>query len=280
MYKEKYKLVEGKTKIIWKDPLNEHSVLIQNKPVITAGDGKKRDHLRNKDVYATKTTCNVFEFLKAKRIPTHYIKPHNNSVTFLARKVEMIPMEIVVRRLAYGSYLKRHPEIPEGAVFSPLTTEFFLKDDENHDPLMVWDDFDDKFTLCDAKQPLGDGWIRLFDPLSIVNGSLLPQNTQEIQNIRKLAVEIFRPLEKAWKDLGVRLVDLKIEMGFDVETGDLLVADVIDNDSWRIWPQGDKSQMKDKEVYRNLVEVTPEALEAVRDNYSWVAEMTGKFADS
>lgn len=277
MYREKYKICEGKTKIIWKDPLNKYRVLIQNKPIITAGDGKKRDSFADKDIYATETTCNVFEFLKVKGIPTHYVKRHNNSVTFLARRVEMIPVEIVVRRIAFGSYLKRHPEVVEGSLFSPLATEFFLKDDKNHDPLMIWDDFDNKFTLCNAKEVFGDGWIRLFDSSSVVNGSLIPKNTEEIQNIRKLAVEVFWLLDKAWVSLGVRLVDLKIEMGFDVETNQLLVADVIDNDSWRIWPQGDKMQMKDKEVYRGLREITPEAIKAIQENYKWVAEMTGRF---
>lgn len=72
-------------------------------------------------------------------------------------------------------------------------------------------------------------------------------------------------------------MDLKIECGFDVETQELLVADVIDNDSWRIWPGGDKTKMKDKQVYRNLRQSTPEALGAIKKNYAWVAEKTRQF---
>ncbi|MBI2591103.1 MAG: phosphoribosylaminoimidazolesuccinocarboxamide synthase [Candidatus Brennerbacteria bacterium] len=276
MYNEKYKICEGKSKIIWQDPNDSSQVLIQNKSVITAGDGKKRDFLPNKDEMATETTCNVFHFLHTHGVATHYLK-RANSITFLAKKVSMIPIEVVIRKIAFGSYLKRHPEVPEGALFSPLVTEFFLKDDENHDPLMIWEENENKFILCNSQEPLGDGWIRLFDPSLLVNGSLIPKNTLEIQNIRKLAVEVFWLLEKVWADLQVQLVDLKIEMGFDSETGNLLVADVIDNDSWRIWPQSDKFQMKDKQVYRDFKEITPEAIKAIQENYKWVSEITFRF---
>jgi len=68
---------------------------------------------------------------------------------------------------------------------------------------------------------------------------------------------------------------LKIECGYVL--GRVVVADVIDNDSWRIWPGGNKSQMKDKQVYRNLEETTIESLEKIRRNYSWVAEATSRF---
>lgn len=276
MYKEKYKICEEKKTTIWQDPNDDYQVLVQSKSVIIIGDGKESHFLPGKDEATNETACNVFNFLNANGIATHYIRYVNVS-TFLARKVKIIPIKIVVRKRAFGSYLKRHLNTPEGSFFSPLVVEFFLKDDKNHDPLMIWDDFENKFTLCDAKQPLGDGWICLFDPLSISNGSLMPKNTQEIQNIRKLAVEVFRPLEKAWNDLGVRLIDLKIEVGFDVETNQLLVADVIDNDSWRIWPKSDKVPMKGKDTFRGLKEITPDAMKAIQENYQWVAEMTGRF---
>ena len=68
------------------------------------------------------------------------------------------------------------------------------------------------------------------------------------------------------------LHDMNIEFGVDVTTREIVLAGVIDNDSWRLWPSGDQTQQKDKQSYRDLKEVTPEGLQMVKKNFEWVAE--------
>jgi len=164
----------------------------------------------------------------------------------------MIPLEVVVRGVAAGSLVKRKPGIAKGSILVPRMVEFFLKDDANHDPLI--------------------------EPDEIVHRGLAsPQELGVMSEIARITFEI---LAHAWRRKETLLVDLKIEFGRLVGgegRGSLVVADVIDNDSWRIWPQGREDLMLDKQMYRNLATVTPEDLERVRLNYETVAELVGTF---
>ncbi len=199
-----------------------------------------------KSRWSTITTANVFRILNDEDIATHFVEQINDT-TLLVRHCRMLPVEQVMRRIATGSYLKRHPEVSEGTRFQPVLVETFLKDDARHDP-QIWEQDIIQMGLATAT---------------------------EISWMAEQGRRVFEVLEKAWASIDVTLVDLKIEFGRDTNN-DLLVADVIDNDSWRLWPGGDKSRMLDKQVYRNLKEVTPQDLQEVADRYALVADLTGK----
>jgi phosphoribosylaminoimidazole-succinocarboxamide synthase len=267
------KLIEGKTKIVW------DCVLIESKDDITAGDGARRDEIEGKAAIATATTVNCFRWLEVNGIPTHYVGIHDDR-TFIARKVDMIPLELVARRIATGSYLKRRPDVVEGTCFDDLVVEFFEKDDANHDPLLVIDPVGKRLLRFTPSKPLGEGFMSE-QPLTGSQLAILT-DSEVVTRLREITQSVFEVLEEAWAKQNVLLVDLKIECGIDVETGELLVADVIDNDSWRIWPAGDKAQMKDKQVYRDLAESDDPAAKAkelgkIKSNYAWVAKQTAQF---
>jgi len=239
-------LAEGKTKQIYAYPDDDSLAYMVNKDQITAGDGARRNELVGKSRWSTITTANIFRFLNEENIATHLVEQIND-VTLLVYRCKMLPIEQVMRRIATGSYLKRHPEVSEGTRFDPVLVETFLKDDARHDP-QIWQE-------------------------DIVQMGLA--TPQEIEWMAGQGRRVFKTLERAWASADVTLVDLKIEFGRDTNDH-LLVADVIDNDSWRLWPGGDKTRMLDKQVYRNLKEVTPQDLESIADRYALVADLTGK----
>jgi hypothetical protein len=130
--------------------------------------------------------------------------------------------------------------------------EFFFKDDAAHDPLIT----PDQIVAREIASP------------------------QEVGVMTELARLTFDILAHAWRRRDVLLVDLKIECGRltgGENEGQLVIADVIDNDSWRIWPQGREELMLDKQIYRNLQAVDDTALEQVKASYERVADMVGSF---
>jgi phosphoribosylaminoimidazole-succinocarboxamide synthase len=243
------RLAEGKTKIVYAHPTDADLAVLVHKDGITAGDGARRNIIPGKGALAGRTTANVFKLLNANGINTHFVAAPRPDQT-VVRRCDMLPLEVVTRRLATGSYLRRHTDVAEGMRFDPPLIEYFLKDDARHDPQVNPDEI----------------------------AALGLANETEIAAMADTARQVFLLLEQAWASQDVTLVDLKIEFGrLSREPASLLVADVIDNDSWRIWPGGDKTQMLDKQVYRNAREITDEVLEAIRDRYARVADMTEQF---
>jgi phosphoribosylaminoimidazole-succinocarboxamide synthase len=266
-------LAEGKTKIIYAHPDDPALALMLHKDSISAGDGARRNTIDGKGALSGRTAANVFALLNRAAIVTHFVAAPEPTV-MIVRRCDMIPIEVVMRRIATGSYLKRHPEIAEGTHFEPPLVEFFLKDDARHDPQITAEEMAAQSiaTAAEAERMLAEGR------------------------------RVFETLEHAWAAQDITLVDMKIEFGRPLGTGDwglgiggerslaadasqstipdtqsLLVADMIDNDSWRIWPGGEKSRMLDKQIYRNMQQVDDQGLEQIRQLYETVAGMTDQW---
>ena len=267
-------VTEGKTKKVYKIKDGSDLVAVISKDDITAGDGAKHDIIPDKGRIATATTSNVFRLLKACGLPVAFIE-QDSETSFVAPNCSMLPYEVVVRREAHGSYLKRNPHLSKGQLFPHALVEFYLKTKDKNwkgKPLVA----DDPFMQLtdDGKQ------IRLFNPAKPLQGQepflVLPvsdvfSRADELKmfpEMQRVARQTFLVLEKAWQLEGGTLVDLKVEFGFDAK-GNLLLADVIDNDSWRVLEGG---AYIDKQVYRE-----GGALEDVAAKYRHVAEVTGQF---
>ena len=115
-------LAEGKTKQIYAYPDDVSLAYMVGKDQITAGDGVRRNELAGKAHWSTITTANVFHLLNKEDIATAFIEQIND-VTLLVRRCRMLPIEQVMRRIATGSYLKRHPGVLEGTRFEPLLVD-------------------------------------------------------------------------------------------------------------------------------------------------------------
>jgi phosphoribosylaminoimidazole-succinocarboxamide synthase len=247
-------VARGKTKVLFEQPGQPDVLVVQALDSITAGDGARRHEIAGKGRIAAKTTARIFRLLNLCGLPTHYLSggEDDDDNEMLVRRCSMIPLEVVVRGVAAGSLVRRKPGITRGSIIIPRMVEFFFKDDANHDPLI--------------------------DPEDIVaRGIASPAEIALMGEVARLTFEI---LAHAWRRRETLLVDLKVEFGRlagGESSGTLVLADVIDNDAWRVWPQGREDLMLDKQVYRNLSEVTPADLDRVRENYEQVSEIVGTF---
>jgi len=267
-------VAEGKTKRIYRIKGKPGLVTIVSKDDITAGDGLKHDVISDKGRFANLTTCNVFRLLKACGLPVAF-EYQDSETSFIAPPCTMLPYEVVVRREAHGSYLKRNPHLTKGQLFPKLIVEFFLKTKDKNwkgkplvadDPLMLYEDGDAQIKLLHPGKPiLGQ------EPFLVLRTSEVFGRADEWKSfaqMRRIARQAFLVLEKAWQLEGGTLADFKVEFGFDPK-GRLLLADVIDNDSWRVIANGGYI---DKQVYRE-----GGALDDVATKYRQVADITGRF---
>ncbi len=281
-------IAEGKTKRIFEVCSDPNRVFLMAKKDITAGDGAKHDIIEGKPLFANQTTCNVFRLLKSCGIPVAFEKqlsplPWNTPETYIhgfeAQKCTMLPYEVVVRREAHGSYLKRAPHLMKGHIFPRLVLEFFLKTNGKKwktynlicdDPYMIHDDDSESVNLYDPKQPsLVQNPASSF--LTLSEREVFTQENEGVllEEIGNIARRTFLVLEKAWQQQGRKLVDFKVEFGI-ASSGELLLADVIDNDSWRVVDES--GGYIDKQVYRDGGD-----LDTVTAKYKQVADLTNQF---
>ena len=294
------KLIEGKTKVLTIHSEEQGLVKVTTKDSLTGNDGELKSEL---PLAKAKTiqNCNIFNILKSHGIPSAYVRKDLDSDTeFISKKCNMIPLECVMRRKPWGSYLKRHPmNDPLDTTFESPVAEFYLKatdyqiqDEKYTDPIIYTYDH----LMLDASHTHESVWPSQDWYLHPPKMRFSPKNFDKItpfanyQTMEYIENELMRPtfrlLEGYWKKFNVDLIDLKIEVGYTVEDSDggknnigkrpgkLVVADVIDNDSWRIWPNGDNTNQLDKQLFRE-----GGSEEDVVYNYEKVADMTNRMRE-
>jgi phosphoribosylaminoimidazole-succinocarboxamide synthase/phosphoribosylcarboxyaminoimidazole (NCAIR) mutase len=262
-------IAEGKTKIVRSYDDDRSLAIFEAKDDITAGDGAKHDVIEGKNELATQTACNVFRLLNDCGIPVAFVQ-QLDSHSFLGDLCEMIQYEVVVRREAHGSYLKRHPYLEKGHVFPKLIVEFFLKTNNRNwmGASIPKDDPYIQFTTAGAELFLPDAPIDGQRPFMTLSDFPLKDQPALFEQIATIAKQAFLILEKAWQLENGRLVDFKVEFGIN-SSGKLLLADVIDNDSWRVIQN---QQYIDKQIYRD-----GGAIDKVAALYRHVSMVTGNF---
>jgi len=283
-------IIEGKTKKIYAVEGDNSRVIVEYKNTITAFDDPDyTKEFDKKAEYSNTTTCRVFEMLADAGIPVAYEKQLSKTA-FVSPKCTMIPLEIVARRYAVGSYLKRHPELAtnDGETphrFDAVRIEFFLKTSKGAltiDGTRLVDGLDPKNGEEDPliRNPQEKTW-QLFHPKkpgsdpqadlhkSVASDAVLPDGVTTAQ-MADITQEVFLALENYWAQHDFKFIDFKIECGVN-ESGELLVADVIDNDSWRLrdknWNDVSKQSFRDGED-----------LGSIENKYALVATLLEKTA--
>lgn len=217
-------LYEGKAKRLYKT--DEQGILwVEYKDSATAFNGEKKEEISGKGRLNNQITSLLFEKLKANGIASHFVKQLSDSEQ-LVREVSIIPIEVVVRNIVAGSMAKRLG-LEEGKEIEKPVVEFYLKDDELGDPLIT----DDHVAMLELA------------------------TEQEVTVLKDKARKINEVLIGFFQEIGVDLVDFKIEFGRD-ETGEILLADEISPDTCRLWDKETKQKL-DKDVFRrNLGNLT------------------------
>ena len=196
-------LYEGKAKRIYAGS-GDQQVLVEFKNDATAFNAQKKAQLADKGRLNCRISACLFEVLERAGIPTHYCGIAEET-WMVVQRVEVIPVEVVLRNIATGSLCRETP-IVQGTVLEPALLDLYYKDDGLGDPL-----------LTDARLEL----------LGLVS-------TEMRGRIEVLARKVNAVLIPFFKEIGLQLVDFKLELGLNA-AGELLVADEISPDTCRLW---------------------------------------------
>ena len=196
-------LYEGKAKKVYAtdDP---ELLIVDYKDDATAFNGLKKGTIDGKGVINNQMSNRLMAKLERCGIPTHFVKELSQRET-LVKKVSIVPLEVIVRNIAAGSFSKRYG-VEEGVVFDRPTIEFSYKNDDLGDPLL------------NTYHALA---LKLATP-------------EEISTIEKYSFRVNEILKDFWKTCGVTLVDFKLEFG-RLSDGTIVLADEISPDTSRLW---------------------------------------------
>ena len=210
-------LYEGKAKKVFAtdDP---NLVIVSYKDDATAFNGLKKGTIAGKGVINNEMSNRLMQRLEKAGVPTHFVEELSERET-LVKRVQIVPLEVIIRNIAAGSFSKRYG-VEEGVVFSQPTIEFSYKNDELGDPLL------------NTSHALALGLA----------------TQEEIDTIRRLAFQTNDLLRAFWSSCGVTLVDFKLEFG-RLSDGTVILADEISPDTCRLWDAATGEKL-DKDRFR------------------------------
>lgn len=210
-------LYEGKAKRVYatEDP---ELLIVSYKDDATAFNGLKKGTIAGKGVINNEMSNRLMQRLEKAGVPTHFVEELSERET-LVKRVQIVPLEVIIRNIAAGSFSKRYG-VEEGVVFSQPTIEFSYKNDELGDPLL------------NTSHALALGLA----------------TQEEIDTIRRLAFQTNDLLRAFWSSCGVTLVDFKLEFG-RLSDGTVILADEISPDTCRLWDAATGEKL-DKDRFR------------------------------
>ncbi|SEN19700.1 phosphoribosylaminoimidazole-succinocarboxamide synthase [Peptostreptococcus russellii] len=209
-------LYEGKAKKVFKTDDKDY-LIVSYKDDATAFNGLKKGTIMGKGVINNLMSNQLFQYLAENGIETHYVKTLNDRET-VVKAVEIVPLEVIVRNVAAGSFSKRLG-VEEGVVFEQPTVEFSYKNDDLGDPLI-----NDSFAIA-----------------------LKLATQDEIDKIKSMALKVNELLKAYFLENNIKLIDFKLEFGrFH---GDIILADEISPDTCRLWDKETNTKL-DKDRFR------------------------------